>query len=112
MFIYQFINARTLYRIIFVGNEPYKNDIKGLNSLKRETHQELGTELQEDDYLNIAMSKDLVDSMDFYVRKSISGVFKILTFKRHSMNNCNGFGQLQKYPGSEPNLYGGYTHGP
>ena len=110
--IYYFMDAKTFYRIIFVGNEPYKNRRKELNDLKRDLHQQLGVELQEDDYLNIAMSKDLVDSMDFYVRKSISGVFKILTFKRHSMNNCNGFGQLQKYPGSEPNLYGGYTHGP
>ena len=31
--------------------------------------------------------------------------------KSHSTNNCQrGSGQLQKCPGSEPNLYGGYIH--
>ena len=72
--IYQFMNARTFYRIIFVGNEPYTNRKKELNDLKRGVHQ-LGAELQEDDYLNMLMFNDLVVSMGYYVRKPISGVF-------------------------------------
>ena len=78
--IYQFMNARTFYRIIFVGNEPYKNRRKELNDLKRQLHQS-GVELQEDDYWNMLLLKDLHESMWHYVRKSISGVFKILIFK-------------------------------
>ena len=75
--IYQFIIARTFYHIIFVGNEPYKNHIKRLNSLKRQ----FGAELQEDDYWNIVMFDDLFRSMKYYVRKWISEVFKLLIFK-------------------------------
>ena len=70
----------TFYHIIFVGNEPYKNHRRELNELKRIMHQ-LGQELQEDDYWNILMIKDLLESMDYYVRKSISGVFRILILK-------------------------------
>ena len=78
--IYQFMDAKTLYRIIFVGNEPYKNRRKIINNrMKRQVHQ-LGTELQEDDYSNILMVNDLSNSVG-YVRKSISRVFKILIFK-------------------------------
>jgi len=80
-FIYQVMNAGTFYRIIFVGNEPYKNNRRELNNLKRKVHH-AGTELQEDDYYwNILMLKDLLNSMYHYVRKSILGVFKILIFK-------------------------------
>ena len=78
--IYQAMNAITFYRIIFVGNEPYRNHRKILNDLKRSVHQ-LGAELQEDDYWNILMLKDFYISTQYYVRKSISGVFKILIFK-------------------------------
>ena len=78
--IYYFMDAKTFYRIIFVGNEPYKNRRKMLNNVKRETHR-IGAELQEDDGLNLIMLKDLAESMSHYVRKSISGVFKILIFK-------------------------------
>ena len=78
--VYQVMNARTFYRIIFVGNEPYKNRRKELNYLKREVHQ-AGAELQEEDYWNILMVDDLYRSMWYYVRKSISGVFKILISK-------------------------------
>ena len=74
--IYHFMNARTFYRIIFVGNEPYKNRRKELNNLKHQVHQ-LGAELQEDDYWNMVMLDDLFESVQYYVRKSISGVLKI-----------------------------------
>ena len=73
---YQFMDAETLYHIIFIGNEPYKNYRNELNSLKHEMHQ-LGAKLQEDDYWNILMHNDLLDSTEGYVRKSISKVFKI-----------------------------------
>ena len=74
------MDAKTFYRIIFVGNEPYKNRRRELNNLKRWVHQ-LGAELQEDDGLNLIMLKDLAESMSHYVRKSILGVFKILIFQ-------------------------------
>ena len=77
---YCFIDAKTLYRIIFVGNEPYKNRRKELNDLKREVHK-IGAELQEGDYWNVLMVTDLSESMYYYVRKSILEVFKILIFK-------------------------------
>ena len=70
--IYHFMNARTFYRIIFVGNEPYKNRRKELNYLKRQARQ-FGAELQEDDYWNMLMLKDLLKSIVHYVRKSIPG---------------------------------------
>jgi len=75
------MDAKTFYRTIFVGNEPYKNHRKELNDLKREIHQKLGSKLQEDDYWNILMLDDLVESMKYYVRKFMSGMFKILIFK-------------------------------
>ena len=78
--IYQFMNAKTFYRIIFVGNEPYKNHRKMLNKVKYDMHQS-DIELQEDDYRNIVMLDDLYMSVWYYVRKFISGVFKMLIFK-------------------------------
>ena len=80
MLVYQFMNAKNLYRIIFIGNEPYRNHRKELNNLKHQAHQ-FGAELQEDDYWNILMLDHLVEPMQNYVRKSISGVFKILISK-------------------------------
>ena len=74
------MDAKNLYRIIFVGNEPYKNHRKELNNLKRWIHQ-LHGELQENDYWNILMVNDLFRSMAEYVKKIISGVFKIVIFK-------------------------------
>ena len=70
--IYQFMNAKTFYRIIFVGNEPYRNSSEILNNAKRQLHQS-GIELQGDDYWNILMTTDLYKSMMDYVRKFISG---------------------------------------
>ena len=78
--IYHFMDARTFYRIIFVGNEPYKNRREELNDLKRWAYQNFG-KLQDDDGWNILMAYDLYRSMKDYVRKSISGVFRILIFK-------------------------------
>ena len=78
--IYQFMNARTFYRIIFVGSESYKNHRKELNDLKRWAYQNRG-KLQEDDAWNMLMIKDLLESMDYYVRKSITVVFRILILK-------------------------------
>ena len=69
------MDAKTFYRLIFVGNEPYKNRGRELNKLKRQVHG-LGAELQENDYLNIAMLDDLFKSMKYYVRKFITGVFR------------------------------------
>ena len=80
MLTYQFMDARTFYRIIFVGNEPYKNHRNELNSLKHEMHQ-LGAKLQEDHYWNMLMLEDLFKSIGYYVRKFISGVFRILILK-------------------------------
>ena len=74
------MDAKILYHIVFVGNEPYKNDIKRLNDLKRQFHQS-GAELQENDCWNMLMLDDLVQSRNYYVRNFISGVFKILIFK-------------------------------
>ena len=69
------MNARTFYHIIFVGNEPYKNRREELNDLKCRAYQH-GEKLQDDDGWNMLMIKDLLESMDYYVRKSISGMFK------------------------------------
>ena len=67
------MDAITFYRIIFVGNEPYKND------MDRRVNQ-LDAELQ-DEYWSILMLNDLFESIKYYVRKFILGVFKILIFK-------------------------------
>ena len=75
------MDAKILYRIIFVGNEPYKNRRKRLNSrMKRQVHQG-AVRINEDDYWNMLMLNDLSEFMPYYVRKSISGVFKILKIK-------------------------------
>jgi len=70
------MDAKTFYRMIFVGNEPYKNH------MKRRANQLLDKP-DEDNYWNILMLIDLNESMKYYVRKtiSISGMFKILVFK-------------------------------
>ena len=74
------MNAKILYRIVFVGNEPYKNHRRELNNLKRLVRG-FGAELQEDDYWNLMLLSDLYKSTKYYVRKFISGVFKISIFK-------------------------------
>ena len=72
--IYYFMDAKTFYRVIFVGNEPYKNRGKRLNSrMKRKVY----IAADEDDYWNSFMINDLSKSMQYYVRKSISGVLKL-----------------------------------
>ena len=73
--IYHFMDAKTFYRLIFVGNEPYKNRREELNDLKRWAYQH-GQKLQDDDGWNILMLEDLLKPMKYYVRKSISGMFK------------------------------------
>ena len=74
------MDAKTFYRIIFVGNEPYKNHRRELNELKRQARQ-FSIELQKDDAWNMLMIEDLHESMWYYVRKFITGVFRILIFK-------------------------------
>ena len=71
------MDAKDLYHVIFVGNEPYKNRGRRLNNLKRQWYDQFGVELQEDDGWNMLMVEDLYESTFDYVRKSISRVFQI-----------------------------------
>ena len=72
------MDAKTFYRIIFVGNKPYKDRRKELNNrMKRQVY----AGIKKDDYWDSFMLNDLYKSMQYYVRKFILGVFKILIFK-------------------------------
>ena len=81
--IFCFMDAKTIYRITFVGNEPYKNHRKRLNNrMKRQS-----VRVTEDDYWNLSMFKDLAKSMWYYVRKSILEVFRISEFQNPRNQN-------------------------
>ena len=68
------MDAITFYRIIFVGNEPYKNRSEILNNRMK---RKINVIVYGDDHSKKLMLDDLVESMIYYVRKFMSGVFKI-----------------------------------
>ena len=75
------MNAKTFYHTIFIGNEPYKNRSEILNNRMKRQMAKSYVKLDEDDYWNFLMIRDLLEPIKYYVRKFISVVFKILTFK-------------------------------